>query len=136
MPKTPQTETKSNSLVSEDYVSEVYYSNDLVSPLLHGVSCTFPDEFTSVAKIEEMSLEEIFGVFNRLDECLDPRVVEISGPIRSMCIGDVVVRPDGKNWVCINDGWETVSNGGCVVTNDKRYMLAAPLSSAWKKPRN
>ena len=105
MPNKTRNEKKSNIIVPQDGLSRVHYAKD---PLLRGRLWEFPDEYDEIASIREVDLEEIFRVFNTLDGYMDPRVIDLAKTVRSMSIGDVVVKPDGSTWRCIDWGWKPI----------------------------
>lgn len=96
----------SNIVVPNRDLSRVYYARD---PFLGGRLWEFPDEYDEIASIREVDLEEIFRVFNTLDGYMDPRVVELVRTVRSMSVGDVVVKPDGCTWLCLDWGWKPIN---------------------------
>ena len=60
------------------------------------------DQFYHLApyQLEADNLEDVFVILNlhHPDNC----------PYRSLCVGDLVVDPGGRTWVCKGVGWELV----------------------------
>ena len=101
-------------------VSRVYYSSDPMKHLHTGLSGVFPYDFVAVASIQSDDLDEIWKVFNEIEEY--DNVTNAHVILRSMCIGDVVSTPDGKNWILTNDtGWTPIDFEEDIVLYKRRY---------------
>lgn len=96
---------KTESIVAKP--SMVFYAKDVVTSLAK--SFRFPQEFDLVALIDSADLDEIFRILNRYDELSDLNFGE-----RSMSVGDVVVKPNGRAWICAPNGWIPIRFGESV----------------------
>lgn len=63
------------------------------------------DDYTFVAELGDVFLEEVFRQMNIVDG--DELPVKLK--VRSMSSGDVVVDEDGEVWYCAGAGWEKTS---------------------------
>ena len=105
------TQNKQNSNVererTESEPSMVFYAKDVVMSLSQ--SFRFPHEFDLVALVDSADLDEIFRLLNRDDELMEMNFAE-----RCMSVGDVVVTPQGRAWICTPNGWSPIGFGESV----------------------
>lgn len=122
MATTTQLKKKSNGSDTEHVsMSCVYYAADPIRHWMTGMSGIFPHDFVAVASVESDDLDEIWKLFNEIeqyDNIPDAYVI-----LRSMSIGDAVTKADGTNWILTHDtGWTPIDFNADKVLNEKRYQ--------------
>jgi hypothetical protein len=72
-----------------------------------GPTPSFPDEYALVAEVETDDADRAWHLTQHIESSwLDNDGVHPEpGQHRSSAVGDVMVTPDGKRWLCENIGW-------------------------------
>ena len=108
----PQTKQQRNRKRDGTPMSQVFYAWDVERPRATGFSCRFPYEYVPVAMVDCDDLEEIFWLFNFSEEFFEiPMLGRFGLNTRCLTIGDVVMLPDGRTWICGPSYWSPIAHG-------------------------
>ena len=76
-----------------------------------GARAKFPQEYTQVALVECIDIEDAFRATNTIDDIWikNPEVIELyQTSCRSTSVGDVLVDEDGNAMYCAPCGWDDI----------------------------
>jgi hypothetical protein len=71
----------------------------------------WPEDYTLIARVKAMDVEHAYQLTNTIEHVWwESRLVVHTQKARSTSMGDVIIDPDGKKWVCAQVGWEEVGH--------------------------
>lgn len=91
-------------------------------------SRVWPDDFDLVAVVDVNDPDAAFGLTNHTDDAGWTRnrgVRVLMDGVRSTSVGDIVVTPDGKVYLCQNIGWAVIGDGL------KKITLVSTMTKEW-----